>query len=858
MTSTGPRRAGWKTALGLNIAAAALVACLEILRACLVGPALPLPLWYGALGLLAALLLAAGWVLLAHLVRRWTGSVLPAALIVGLGGGLLKGFWITGQWVSPTGLLLAGVLGFVLVLPGPGMAAHRELLRVLVVTVLLTSGTGHPEPFGSLFLPPAVLLLVGVWGGIWWGGDVLLERVLEHRTVTVLSLGFIVAAAALAWSMTAAVPRWGNPAPYRGEPGNVRKVGRDALPNIILISLDTLRWDMVPGRDSERTRLSALGRLRRDSVRFPETFSTSSWTLPSHASLFTGRLPTQHGAVEFPSKAPGSAHTIRSDVPLYTQFLNRLGYATAGFTGGKLVGKRHGFARGFDRYWEHPGPEGRDRYEGFVPEGIRLAALLLRGTRYAFHPRTPSEVFAEEAEGSPRYFRQHLERARSWLRDRERRGESRPFFLFLHTYQIHDWHHVHPESFRALHDRRPDLAGALLELADQDDLPRSKAGWRRLRNAIRHLPLAQWPRIQLLERLDLRDPAERIRVFTSDPEPYVQRVLANRSDTVWEDFRKPPADLPASARRRFRTVLSKLQDRKDLRLGALVRRMTPAERRNIKYSLASLGTRRIERALNGPPGFLRSTLSTFDTEPFRTMDTLSRRQWRALKALYRHDIRSTDRALAEFLAFLQRRGLYDPSLIVLLSDHGEGFVVDHGAMHHGKNQMDEVLMRVPLWIKLPGGRRAASTYEGRLQITDVFPILLEHLGVSGPPMPPRAPAGALDAAGKKKPVSGRTFVRGSVKTNPDFMPPRYYLRGPSFKVIFEGEGRPRYWSVREGSLEETPARPQEIPATARNRLKTAHDRFIEVLRRHPNPYERPAVGSDPRIPDALKGLPYLR
>lgn len=61
-------------------------------------------------------------------------------------------------------------------------------------------------------------------------------------------------------------------------------------PNVILIVLDTLRYDFSQGLDT----LKELGFIKYDN-----TYSTSSWTLPSHISMFTGLYPKFHGVHEY-------------------------------------------------------------------------------------------------------------------------------------------------------------------------------------------------------------------------------------------------------------------------------------------------------------------------------------------------------------------------------------------------------------------------------------------------------------------------------------------------------------------------------------------------------------------------------
>src|SRR6185436_19315598 len=82
-----------------------------------------------------------------------------------------------------------------------------------------------------------------------------------------------------------------------------------------------------------------LERLAAEGVRFDACFSTSSWTLPAHASMLTGRLPFEHGAALEPLDATW---------PLLSEELAARGFRTGGFSGNLcFFQRRFGFSRGF-------------------------------------------------------------------------------------------------------------------------------------------------------------------------------------------------------------------------------------------------------------------------------------------------------------------------------------------------------------------------------------------------------------------------------------------------------------------------------------------------------------------------------
>jgi arylsulfatase A-like enzyme len=102
-------------------------------------------------------------------------------------------------------------------------------------------------------------------------------------------------------------------------------------------------------------------------------------------------------------------------------------------------------------------------------------------------------------------------------------------------------------------------------------------------------------------------------------------------------------------------------------------------------------------------------------------------------ALYDGEIAANDDEIGRLLQALRAAGLYDDTLIVVVSDHGEE-LLDHGLWGHGHSLYSEIL-HVPLILKLPGGRRAGERRGDDASHVDLLPTLLAAAGV-------RLPAGA--------------------------------------------------------------------------------------------------------------------
>lgn len=116
-------------------------------------------------------------------------------------------------------------------------------------------------------------------------------------------------------------------------------------PSILLISLDTLRWDHLGCYGYESPTSPNIDALANDAVLFKNAISQSSWTLPTHMSLFTSQYPYEHGAV----KAMVSIDT-KERGPLLSEVLKDRFYTNAGYTGGALLDQQYGFSDGFDIY----------------------------------------------------------------------------------------------------------------------------------------------------------------------------------------------------------------------------------------------------------------------------------------------------------------------------------------------------------------------------------------------------------------------------------------------------------------------------------------------------------------------------
>ena len=116
-----------------------------------------------------------------------------------------------------------------------------------------------------------------------------------------------------------------------------------AARNLVLITIDTLRADRVGAYGYTRARTSALDAIARNGALFEHAYAAAPITLPSHATLLTGRYPPGHGARD------NGLH-VSATVPTLATELHAKGFATAAFVAAFPLDHQFGLNRGFDVY----------------------------------------------------------------------------------------------------------------------------------------------------------------------------------------------------------------------------------------------------------------------------------------------------------------------------------------------------------------------------------------------------------------------------------------------------------------------------------------------------------------------------
>jgi arylsulfatase A-like enzyme/Tfp pilus assembly protein PilF len=132
-------------------------------------------------------------------------------------------------------------------------------------------------------------------------------------------------------------------------------------PDVLLITIDTLRADALGFAGNRRVETPVLDRLAARGIVFENAHAHNVVTLPSHANILTGLLPYQHGIRD------NTGFRLDPSIPTLATILKANGYATAAFVGAFPLDSRFGLARGFDVYDDRYS-RGRTQLDFEMPE----------------------------------------------------------------------------------------------------------------------------------------------------------------------------------------------------------------------------------------------------------------------------------------------------------------------------------------------------------------------------------------------------------------------------------------------------------------------------------------------------------
>jgi choline-sulfatase len=113
---------------------------------------------------------------------------------------------------------------------------------------------------------------------------------------------------------------------------------------VVLISIDTLRSDHLPAYGYRNVETPALDAFRREAILYSRAYTHVPLTLPAHATIFTGRLPAEHGIRD------NIGYTLSPTAETLAERLRNAGYRTGGAVSAAVLSHLSGISRGFDFY----------------------------------------------------------------------------------------------------------------------------------------------------------------------------------------------------------------------------------------------------------------------------------------------------------------------------------------------------------------------------------------------------------------------------------------------------------------------------------------------------------------------------
>ncbi|MFT5584575.1 MAG: arylsulfatase A-like enzyme [Cognaticolwellia sp.] len=221
-------------------------------------------------------------------------------------------------------------------------------------------------------------------------------------------------------------------------------------PNVVVIILDTQRPDHLGLDDSAPQNSPWLKSLAERGVRFDQAKSTSSWTIPSMASVATGQYPNRHAVVDgaVPRRnavaEQGLQLTPLPSIDLQTKTLaqrfRNAGYATIGVNTNTLMMRHQGFERGFENFRKFTPAEYEPDSEKRTPNPKALSS-------WAMEDRGQAPADASRVVG--------------WVKEQEAllHGDK-PFFLWVHLTDSHQPYHRRAPYFEESSDPLQEMSNA--------------------------------------------------------------------------------------------------------------------------------------------------------------------------------------------------------------------------------------------------------------------------------------------------------------------------------------------------------------------------------------------------------------
>ncbi len=310
----------------------------------------------------------------------------------------------------------------------PGAVAVALIVAATSVSVLwpaplpggLATAAGRHPTWSVVMALYAVAAVLSGYGLAHLLGSTWVARRLRStgRIASWLAVGAIALCLVGQWRER---PRLAPPTTSWKQPGLVALERRDRRPNIVLIVLDAQRVDRLGCYGYPRATTPRLDAFAADAMVFENCISPAIWTLPAHASMFTGLFPSEHGV--------NWNHLYLDDEFMtMAEILDRLGYQTMAFANNGFLTGSTNFGQGFDQV---VCPLALHRARGTGASGYLHRMLYQAGAL----SRWVGELVGHD-QGS-KFTNQLVAR---WL---DRRDRSRPFFLFINFLEPHSPYRPH-------------------------------------------------------------------------------------------------------------------------------------------------------------------------------------------------------------------------------------------------------------------------------------------------------------------------------------------------------------------------------------------------------------------------------
>lgn len=179
--------------------------------------------------------------------------------------------------------------------------------------------------------------------------------------------------------------------PKAPEAAAVNSVG----PNVLVITVDTLRADRLGCYGFEAALTANIDRLAKEGVRVEHAVASAPITMPSHTTIFTGLDPPAHGVRD------NGTYPVPTEIETLAEQLKRAGYQTQAFVSAEVLHSRYGLAQGFDGYDDRLWSEGE-----------------------------PTEFTRQERPAD-----KTMDRVLEWLNPLD--ASAHPFFLWVHLFDPH-------------------------------------------------------------------------------------------------------------------------------------------------------------------------------------------------------------------------------------------------------------------------------------------------------------------------------------------------------------------------------------------------------------------------------------